>query len=108
MNITTAAIEWIMSQCTAAGHDRCVRVGVKEASSCGTHEYFFEYVNEINDDDTTSEYDDLRVVVDEASVKFLENATITLEVQGLNKGLNIVNEDEIAKCGCGKSVTLND
>lgn len=107
MHITEDAIDWMRRQCENAGHLPYVRVGVKEVSSCGTHEYFFEYAPEgPSSNDIGYNFGEFSIILSKKDVKFFEKATIILEQEGLNMGLNIINEGEAARCGCGKSVTF--
>jgi iron-sulfur cluster assembly accessory protein len=105
MELTDAAISKAIEK-TENGNPDNIRVGVT-GGGCAGYEYFIEYANEINSDDTVVDYGKFKLVMDKISIPFLEEATLDWEQQGLNESFKINNPKETASCGCGISIGFN-
>ena len=83
--------------------DLALRVAVRPGGCSGfSYELFFD--GDIANDDTTAEYiDNDRVVVDPASAKLLEGATLDYKDGLEESGLGITNPIASRTCGCGQS-----
>jgi iron-sulfur cluster assembly accessory protein len=83
---------------------KALRVAVKGGGCSG-----FEYeitLDEPADDDLILEQDGQRVVVDEVSLPFLENATIDFSEELIGARFTIDNPNATSSCGCGTSFSI--
>ncbi|MEE4119205.1 MAG: iron-sulfur cluster assembly accessory protein [Paracoccaceae bacterium] len=83
---------------------KALRVAVKGGGCSG-----FEYeitLDEPADDDLILEKDGQRVVVDEVSLPFLENATIDFSEELIGARFVIDNPNATSSCGCGTSFSI--
>jgi iron-sulfur cluster assembly accessory protein len=79
-----------------------LRVAVRPGGCSGfSYEMFFD--TDIADDDVTSAYGDVRVVVDPASATLLEGATLDFQDGLQGAGFHINNPNATRTCGCGQS-----
>ena len=83
---------------------KALRVAVKGGGCSG-----FEYeitLDDPADDDLILEQDGQRVVVDEVSLPFLENATIDFSEELIGARFTIENPNATSSCGCGTSFSI--
>ncbi len=79
-----------------------LRVAVRPGGCSGfSYEMFFD--SEFADDDTTSEYEGVKVVVDASSAMLLEGATLDYKDGLQETGFSINNPNAQRTCGCGSS-----
>ncbi len=79
-----------------------LRVAVRPGGCSGfSYEMFFD--SEFADDDTTTEYEGVRVVVDASSAMLLEGATLDYKDGLQETGFSINNPNAQRTCGCGSS-----
>jgi iron-sulfur cluster assembly protein/iron-sulfur cluster insertion protein len=79
-----------------------LRVAVRPGGCSGfSYEMFFD--SEINDDDLTKEYGDVRLVCDPSSAQMLEGATLDYTETIQETGFKINNPNAQRTCGCGSS-----
>jgi iron-sulfur cluster assembly protein len=79
-----------------------VRVSV-EPSGCSGYGYRVDPAEAIGSADVVFETAGVRVVVDAASLRYLEGTTIDVEPQGLGRRLRFDNPNALQICGCGES-----
>ena len=82
-----------------------IRIGVRKAG-CSGYEYFFEYEEFQNDDDTVINQDDCKFLIDSKSFKFLKGSRVDYTEEGFNQGIQFHNPNATAVCGCGESFTI--
>ncbi|MBO2943868.1 iron-sulfur cluster assembly accessory protein [Paenibacillus sp. F411] len=79
-----------------------LRLGVTSGGCSG-----FSYAMGFDDDETESDVymdvQDLKVVVDKESVKYLNGLEIDFEESGMTGGFTIHNPNATVTCGCGSS-----
>ena len=83
---------------------KALRVAVKGGGCSG-----FEYeitLDDPADDDLILEKDGQKVVVDEVSLPFLENATIDFSEELIGARFVIDNPNASSSCGCGTSFSI--
>jgi len=102
MELTDAAISKAVEK-TAENNPDNIRIGVT-GGGCAGYEYYIKYAEEINSNDTVTDYGKFKLVIDDLSIPFLEDATLDWEIQGLNESFRIINPKETASCGCGVSI----
>ena len=82
-----------------------LRVGVKP-TGCSGYMYVVQPVKEVNDHDQVFVSQGVQIVVDDASLKYLDGTEVDFTREGLNEGFKFVNPNVKATCGCGESFTL--
>ncbi len=79
-----------------------LRVAVRPGGCSGfSYEMFFD--SDLADDDTTSAFGSVRVVVDPASAGLLQGATLDFKDGLQGAGFSINNPNASRTCGCGNS-----
>ncbi len=79
-----------------------LRVAVRPGGCSGySYEMFFD--TEIADDDISSAFGDVKVVVDPASAQLLTGATLDFKDGLQGAGFSINNPNAQRSCGCGQS-----
>jgi iron-sulfur cluster assembly protein/iron-sulfur cluster insertion protein len=79
-----------------------LRVAVRPGGCSGfSYEMFFD--SDIADDDLTSSYGEVRVVVDPASAALIAGATLDFKDGLQGAGFSINNPNATRSCGCGQS-----
>lgn len=79
-----------------------LRVSVKPGGCSGfNYDMFFD--SEFADDDITSEFSGVKVVVDAASAELLNGSTLDYSDSLQGAGFHITNPNATRTCGCGNS-----
>ena len=105
ITVTTSAKNKIKNNLNKRGHGIGIRVGVR-TTGCSGLAYVLEYVDKIDADDKTFEFDDFIVVVDQKSLTVINGIEIDYVRQGLNEGFEFNNPLEKDRCGCGESFRI--
>ena len=103
ITITDNAATKVNDLIQAEGEDGlALRVAVRPGGCSGfSYEMYFD--SESNDDDTTTDFQGVRVIVDASSAMLLEGATLDYK-EGLQEtGFSINNPNAERTCGCGQS-----
>ncbi len=83
-----------------------LRLGTKK-SGCTGFAYVVDYADEIGPEDRVFETQDVRVVVDSASLPQLDGTQVDFVTSNaLNKGFEFRNPNVRDSCGCGESFSL--
>jgi iron-sulfur cluster assembly protein len=82
-----------------------VRLGVK-TSGCSGLAYVLEFVDDLNDDDVVFEDRDVKVIIDQKSLVYLDGTELGYGKEGLNEGFTFNNPNVKDECGCGESFTV--
>ena len=101
--LTEKAATKVTELISAEGEDGlALRVAVRPGGCSGfSYDMFFD--SEVADDDQTTTYGPVKVVVDASSAMMLEGATLDY-ADGLNQaGFSINNPTAQRTCGCGSS-----
>lgn len=86
--------------------DQFLRVFIKEGGCAGLT-YGAEIAGEMRDGESvTHTAGSIRVVTDEASVKFIDGLVIDYSDELINGGLQFTNSNTKTTCGCGQSFNL--
>lgn len=70
---------------------------------CSGFQYGMALEGNIRENDTTAEFDGVKVVVDEVSVNYLRGATVDYVESVMGNGFKIENPNAVSTCGCGSS-----
>jgi len=84
-----------------------LRIGVLEGG-CSGFSYSMGFDDEQTNDDQVFDIDGLKVVVDNASSRYLRGAEIDYWESEMGGGFTIHNPNAIATCGCGHSFRTRD
>jgi len=106
-NVTLSAsaakqINTIIAAQAAAG---LLRIGVV-GGGCSGFSYTFDLDDAINGDDLVIERDGAKVVIDEASLPFLDGSEIDYVDELIGASFKIHNPNATAACGCGTSFSV--
>jgi len=90
-----------------AGEAEVLRVAIR-GGGCGGFEYALGFDRGAADGDIEAEFHGVRVVVDPASVPYIEGATVDFVESLQESGLNIDKTNPNGSCGCGPSLQVAD
>jgi iron-sulfur cluster assembly protein len=76
---------------------------VVESSGCSGHGYRVEPANAVRGEDSVFESSGVQVVVDAASLPYLQGATVDVVQEGLGRRVSFDNPNARESCGCGES-----
>lgn len=77
-----------------------------QGGGCSGFNYGFEFVDDINEEDTVVENADIKVIVDPMSMMYLDGATIDYEVKTSHQQFVVKNPNAKSTCGCGSSFSV--
>ena len=83
-----------------------LRLGVRK-TGCSGWAYIVELADQIESDDIVFEQDDVKVVVKNDSLAFLDGSTIDFISEGLVSTFRFDNPNVTDECGCGESFTVS-
>ncbi|WP_170402571.1 HesB/IscA family protein [Ruegeria arenilitoris] len=101
--VTERAFERL-AEIGAADNGKALRIAV-EGGGCSGFQYEIA-LDEPKDDDLVLEGKGQKVVVDEISLPFLENATIDFTQELIGARFVINNPNATSSCGCGTSFSM--
>lgn len=103
ITLTDAATVKVGQLIEAEGDEKlALRVAVRPGGCSGfSYEMYFD--TDVASDDTTIEYDGVRVIVDQSSAMLLEGATLDYKDGLEESGFAINNPNAERTCGCGQS-----
>ena len=79
-----------------------LRVAVRPGGCSGfSYEMFFD--SDFADDDQKADYDGVKVVVDSASLQYLNGASLDYKEGLMGAGFTVNNPNTTRSCGCGQS-----
>ena len=83
-----------------------LRVGVKGGGCSG-----FQYqlaLDERHDGDEVFDFDGIRILVDEQSLRYVDGSTVDYTESLMGAGFQVNNPNVVAACGCGSSFRVAD
>ncbi|MEM9173265.1 MAG: iron-sulfur cluster assembly accessory protein [Pseudomonadota bacterium] len=107
VSLTDSAVNRVQNYLTQRGHGVGLRLGVRK-SGCNGYAYVIEYADAVAEDDTVFEQDGLKVLVDEASLPFIDGTEVDFVQDGLNQVFRFNNPNVAGECGCGESFNVAD
>ena len=84
-----------------------LRVGVKP-TGCSGYQYVVEAAEQINEQDEVFESNDVKVVIDQLSLRYLAGTELDYVREGLNAGFRFNNPNVQDTCGCGESFNVKE
>jgi iron-sulfur cluster insertion protein len=85
--------------------DKMLRITVN-GGGCSGFTYAFDFDDSTKDDDKTYETDGLTVVVDEASLEFINGAILNYVESLGGSHFQLENPNATSSCGCGSSFSV--
>ena len=83
-----------------------LRVGVR-GGGCSGFQYALA-LDERREDDHVFEYEGIRVIVDPASLRYVEGSQVDFTESLMGSGFEVNNPNVVASCGCGSSFRVAD
>ena len=90
VTLTEAAARHVQKYIDRRGKGLGLRLGVK-TSGCSGMAYKLEFADEIHDDDQVYESFNVKVIVDEKSLPYLDGTELDYTREGLNEGFRFHN-----------------
>ena len=105
MTLTERAATQIQRQLEKRGKGIALRIGVEKVGCTGlAHTYGL--VDEVGPNDHSFESHGTRIVVDSASLEFLDGSRIDFVTEGLKQSFKFDNPNVDSECGCGESFNV--
>jgi len=105
ISLTSAAADRVRSFLGRRGHGVGLRLSVKK-TGCSGFAYVVNYADEIGADDIVFEDQGVKVIVDRASLGYIDGTEVDFVKQGLNEAFRFRNPNVKGECGCGESFTV--
>ena len=106
LTLTDAAAERARAMIAARGEAaRGLRIALK-TGGCSGMAYDVEFADEVRPTDEMIEDRGVKVFIDPAAILFLAGSRIGWEESILQSRFTFENPNEVARCGCGESVSF--
>ena len=106
VELTQNAANRVNTMLQQRGSGLGLRIGTRQ-SGCSGFAYTVDYADEIRDEDEVFESHGVRVIIDKASLPFLDGTTVDyVKMNALNEGFEFNNPNVKNMCGCGESFTV--
>jgi iron-sulfur cluster assembly protein len=105
ISLTSAAADRVRSFLGRRGQGVGLRLSVKK-TGCSGFAYVVNYADEIAADDVVFEDQGVKVIVDRASLDYIDGTEVDFVKQGLNEAFRFRNPNVKGECGCGESFTV--
>ena len=69
---------------------------------CSGYQYGLALDSNVRNEDTITETDGIRLVIDEVSIKYLQGATVDYIADPASGGFKITNPNMLSSCSCGQ------
>jgi iron-sulfur cluster assembly protein len=97
---------FMQGQSEAAEAEVGLRVGVR-GGGCSGFQYALA-LDEKRDDDHVFDNSGIRVLVDPASLQYVDGSTVDYTENFMGSGFEVSNPNTVASCGCGSSFRVAD
>src|ERR671921_2636622 len=104
-DIAAEKVRAFMQGQTAEG-DIGLRVGVR-GGGCSGFQYSLA-LDEQRDDDQVFDHEGIKVLVDPASLRYVDGSTVDYTESLMGAGFEVQNPNVVASCGCGSSFRVKD
>lgn len=106
VGLTPSAIKRVKELIAMDGNpDLKLRIMVT-SGGCSGFSYNFNLDNAVNDDDQLFSFDDVDVVVDEASIPFVQGSQLDYVEDLMGSSFQMINPNASSSCGCGSSFSV--
>jgi iron-sulfur cluster assembly protein len=105
ITLTEAAADRVQNFIAKRGRGLGVRLGVRK-TGCSGYAYVVDFADEIGDGDTVFEANDVKVVVANEHLPFLDGTELDFAREGVNETFVFHNPNVKDACGCGESFTV--
>lgn len=105
ISLTPSAATRVRTFLASRGKGVGLRLGVKE-TGCSGFAYVVNYADEVGAEDVVFDQAGVKVVVDRASLKFIDGTEVDFVKEGLNEAFRFRNPNIKGECGCGESFTV--
>ncbi len=107
VTLTENAAKQIRKQLAKRGKGLGLRIGIKK-EGCSGFAYTFDYADELGADDQVFESFGANVVIDAASLDYLDGSNVDFVREGLNDSFRVGNPNVDNTCGCGESFSVKE
>jgi iron-sulfur cluster assembly accessory protein len=104
--LTDIAAEKVRAYLADQEGEAGLRVGV-QGGGCSGFQYQLA-LDEQREDDEVFEHDGIRVIVDQASLRYVDGSTVDYTESLMGAGFQVNNPNVVAACGCGSSFRVAD
>ncbi|MDV7105305.1 iron-sulfur cluster assembly protein IscA [Vibrio sp. TH_r3] len=105
ISMTEAASSRVKAFLDNRGKGIGLRLGVK-TTGCSGMAYVLEFVDQLNEEDSVFEMNDVKIIIDPKSLVYLDGTELDFVKEGLNEGFQFNNPNVKDECGCGESFTV--
>ena len=105
-DIATTKVKAFLESEDAAASGAGLRVGVR-GGGCSGFQYSLA-LDEQRDDDQVFEHEGIKVLVDPASLRYVDGSTVDYTESLMGAGFEVQNPNVVASCGCGSSFRVKD
>ena len=105
ITLTEKAAKQIQSQLAKNGSGIGLRLGIKKVG-CNGFAYTFDYATEALAGDQIFESHDTKLVVDAATLPYIDGSHLDFVKEGFNETFKFDNPNAEGECGCGESFNL--
>ena len=105
-DIATEKVKTFLDSENAAASGAGLRVGVR-GGGCSGFQYSLA-LDEQREDDQVFEHEGIKVLVDPASLRYVDGSTVDYTESLMGSGFEVQNPNVVASCGCGSSFRVKD
>lgn len=105
ITMTERAAEHVRSYIEKRGKGIGLRLAVR-TTGCSGMAYVIEFADEVAANDEVFEQHDIKVIVDQKSLVYLNGTELDFAKEGLNEGFQFNNPNVKDECGCGESFNI--
>jgi len=105
ITLTDRAAEHVKSYLDKRGEGIGLRLAVR-TTGCSGMAYVLEVGDEVAANDEVFEHNDVKVIIDQKSLAYLDGTELDFAKEGLNEGFKFNNPNVKDECGCGESFNI--
>ena len=105
-DIATEKVKAFLESENAAASGAGLRVGVR-GGGCSGFQYSLA-LDEQREDDQVFDHQGIKVLVDPASLRYVDGSTVDYTESLMGAGFEVQNPNVVASCGCGSSFRVMD
>lgn len=105
ITMTERAAEQVRSSIEKRGKGIGLRLAVR-TTGCSGMAYVLEFADEVAANDSVFELHDVKVIVDQKSMVYLDGTELDFAKDGLNESFQFKNPNVKDECGCGESFNI--